>query len=205
MAPRRHPTGSRVLHTILRALRDPLFPMTYLVRNLVTLRKETHWKSLPCRVQKDQLLRILWERSAFFLEVKRWRMKQEEELSPAFLPLASNETHPCDHSYCFHCGGCCEIPSGLAVFISRENLPPRWIRIYGEGLGRGHRFCPFLWELGGSGKSLCAIHPWRPQPCRSFEEDECEYLLNDPDFQKVSGHLRTSMAHQWLIHLVDRR
>ncbi len=106
--------------------------------------------------------------------------------------------------YCSHCGGCCEIASGFPDFPPETGIPQRWQRIFGDGLGKGHRFCAFLWELDASGQSLCAIHPWRSNPCRTFEEDECEFFMKDLETNAFFPPEVFSVACRRLSRLINR-
>lgn len=162
------------------ALRDPFFPITFLIRNFIVLQGEWQKNPLPFRQRKAQMSRVFSERIHFFLETRK-RGEHHRDRNSEKLLLPQKETLLADH-YCTHCGGCCEIASGLPEFPPEVPLPQSWREIFGNGLGQGHRFCPFLWEIRGTGRSLCAIHPWRPLPCRTFEREECEYLRKDTDF-----------------------
>jgi hypothetical protein len=161
---------------VRRALGSPFFPRGFLARNFHALANEAGWQRLPMRLRKVASLRLLLERSRFFLELMNWRERQSSRFgSPGLSRLASTETL----AYCDHCGACCEIASGLAEFPTGTPIPARWQVLFGAGLGRWHRFCPFLSEQPPRG-STCAIHQWRPLPCRAFEQDECDYLKKDP-------------------------
>lgn len=170
---------------VAEALVDSCFPFTFLLRNLMVLNTEPNWRRLPPKSQKLALLRLLQERSTIFCQVRDWLQQKtkEPELGEAFLVRSENKA---DHfSYCTHCGGCCEIASGLSDFPAGVQIPSAWMNLFGTGLGPYHRFCPFLWEVDGEGLSLCAIHAWRANPCRLFAEDECRYLMEDVDFKPL--------------------
>ncbi len=173
--PRRN--DRQVVH---KALTDPLFPRTFFIRNILTLEQESSWKRCPHRLQRAMLLRMLLQRSVFFLQVKRWLQTHEIGLPATAGDLSAADSAPREGGYCSHCGQCCEIASGLAQFPAPEQLPQRWREVFGTGLGPHHRFCAFLWEAAGTGRSLCAIHRWRPLPCRLFEREECDYLEQHP-------------------------
>lgn len=126
---------------------------------------------------------------------------EQAPVSALFRPLDLPE----QSGYCSHCGGCCEIASGFPSFPRATSLPLRWQQLFGAGLGEGHRFCAFLWEFDASGRSVCAIHPWRPAPCRAFAEDECAFLKNDLNKHPPYRPQDFSMACQRLSRLVDRR
>lgn len=181
-------------------LRHPLFPRTFLARNVRVLEQEERWKAAPVRIKRVLARRLLLERCRFFNEVVG-RLQARLEL-PSFGPRSRRSEirpgfsvfrQPGDDllgqagsgdsfrfsGYCDHCGGCCEIASGYPDFPDSGVLPLSWQRAFGDGLGRNHRFCPFLWEIAGSGWSVCAIHPWRPNPCRIFEQDECRRLKSE--------------------------
>jgi hypothetical protein len=162
----------RMVH---RALGSPFFPRVFVARNFHALATEPGWQRLPIRLRKVASLRLLLERSRFFLELTACRRRPSSLLkSPELSYFRATETV----DYCDHCGACCEIASGLAEFPAGTPLPARWRGLFGAGLGRWHRFCPFLWGQPQMG-SECAIHTWRPLPCRAFEQDECDYLKRD--------------------------
>jgi Fe-S-cluster containining protein len=185
-----------------RALADPLFPVTFLLRNFSSLRHEGFFEQNTPRMQKRAVLEIVQQRSLFFLKVEAF-LKTREDLPvvTAFerLPQSQGEDRS---GYCTHCGGCCEIASGLPEFPTEAALPKEWMRIFGAGLGRNHRFCPFLWE--SQGRSLCAIHPWRSHPCRTFEKEECDFLMRDPSFTALCGRKALTAAVKSLIRSLDK-
>ena len=186
------------------ALKNPGFPLSFFVRNMLAMQREPRWRHLSPRIWRNHLRRMLEERSRIFLEVCRWRSdKQQREggQTPALLP--SLETLE-GSGYCSHCGGCCEIASGFPDFPPETAIPVRWQRIFGDGLGRGHRFCAFLWELNASGRSLCAIHPWRSNPCRVFEKEECDYFMKDLETNPLFDPKAFSVACRRLSHLINR-
>lgn len=188
---------------VRRAVADPRFPLKFLVRNLLLLEEETAWRSLPVRLKKREAARIARERAEFFIEVrgKRHRLLGEGAAGKiAEGPGLGTEAPEEDSGgYCHHCGGCCEIAGGLPDFPAGAPLPPRWKRLFHEGLGRFHRFCPFLWQYDARGASLCSIHPWRPRPCRLFEKDECLALGRDSAFRALGERLAASRDfHFWL-------
>lgn len=190
---RRHADWKRVCHALL----DPFFPVSYLLRNMVILERETPWKRLTHRGKVQAMHSLLRERALFFLQVKTWLKtsggyKTIVDFSP---PFAGRGTP----SYCTHCGGCCETASGFPDFPSHSIIPQRWKEIFSSGLGKGHRFCPFLWEYRKTGMSLCAIHPWRANPCRVFGEDDCTFVLQDPDLAHVTHEKHIGKAFKTLI------
>ena len=187
------------------AVADPMFPVTFLLRNLMALELEPRWQNLAPSARGSGLLTMLAERSSIFCEVRDWlRLRGATPGSgAAFLPRAGKQQANVD--YCTHCGGCCEIASGLAVFPEGVDIPARWRRIFADGLGPNHRYCAFLWEDNGRGLSLCAIHQWRPKPCRLFALDECRHLLSDPGFAPFLDHSRLVAASSRLCRLLDGR
>ena len=189
---------------IASALRHRSFPITYFVRNVLTLQREAGWRQGSRRVQKDRLLRLLEERARIFLEVKKWIMERRGEEGWREQIGSPHEGPFLPSGYCSHCGGCCEIASGFPDFPPETAIPPRWQRIFGDGLGRGHRFCAFLWELNASGRSLCAIHPWRSNPCRVFEKEECDYFMKDLETNPLFDPKAFSVACRRLSHLINR-
>jgi hypothetical protein len=187
----------RTKRFVLRAFADPFFPYTFLMRNVSTLSTEVAWKRLPYRSRKALLKKLLLERSLFFLEVRKRLPKELRPKQTECLALDDLD-HP-GASYCTDCGVCCEIASGLADFPAAAEIPLRWKTIFGNGLGKGHRFCPFLFEVTKSGRSFCAIHQWRPLPCRAFEEDECEFLKQDASVATPVKSRSSSRAGRWLV------
>jgi len=162
----------------LRLLRHPFFPRSFVLRNLQTLAAEARWAALPVRLQRLWVRRLLIERGRFFRAVLTWRPAASVLPTPGTRSRRRRGTAAAT-GYCDDCGGCCEIASGYPEFPEPEAVPTSWRRAFAEGLGPYHRFCTFLWEMAGSGRSVCAIHEWRPVACRAFEQDECRWLQND--------------------------
>lgn len=191
-----HPrTGSAVP----KAVTDPSFPMSFFLRNVASLKADANWRALSPRLQKSRIRRLFRERSRFHLEVKRWKAARGEL---AFQPPVGKDELA--DGYCNHCGWCCEICSGYPDFPPSSEITQRWKDIFGNGLGKGHRFCAFLWEWEG-GRSLCSIHPHRSNPCRVFEREECDFLMKDPEVRDPSAKRRLIEVRQWFIHLIDGR
>jgi hypothetical protein len=186
------------------ALRHRCFPITYLIRNILTLQREDAWVHGSRRVQKNRLLRMLDERARIFLEVRKWLRERKGEEGWRDQIASAHHGPYLPSGYCSHCGGCCEIASGFPDFPPDTAIPPRWQRLFGDGLGRGHRFCAFLWELDASGRSLCAIHPWRSNPCRVFEEEECDYFMKDLETNPLFDPKAFSVTCRRLSHLINR-
>jgi len=190
---------------IFRAIKHRFFPLGFFLRNILALRREPRWQGLTPRLWRGHLHRMLEERSRIFLEIPRgWAEKEGTEQAPVPALFRSLDL-PEQSGYCSHCGGCCEIASGFPSFPRATSLPLRWQQLFGAGLGEGHRFCAFLWEFDASGRSMCAIHPWRPAPCRAFAEAECAFLKNDLNKHPPYRPQDFSMACQRLSRLVDRR
>ena len=182
------------------ALNDSLFPLTFLVRNVMSLQKEARWRTMPGPERRSALLRVVQERCCIFNEVKVWLHLKGK------LPQPDAEFFAGVHNgYCTHCGGCCEIASGLEDFPEKSEIPCSWRRLFGTGLGANHRFCPFLWELNGKALSLCAIHQWRPRPCRLFAEQECRNLMQDRDFTTLLDRSRLAETCRKVTHLINSR
>ncbi len=172
-----------------QALRDPHFPLSYLLRNIVLLDREASWQRLTPGEKRRVLRRLLHERASFFLLVRDW-LRQNGGYASILIfspPPPDGEAG----RYCIHCGGCCETPGGYPDFPPESIIPQEWKAVFSQGLGKGHRFCPFLWELGSAGMSLCAVHPWRANPCRTFGEDDCRFVLQDSDLPYVTDPERT--------------
>ena len=196
---------SRFSPRVFFALKNRSFPLSFFVRNMLATQREPGWRHLSPRIWRAHLRRMLEERSRIFLEVCRWKSdKQQREGGQRLALLPSLETLE-GSGYCSHCGGCCEIASGFPDFPSETALPLRWQHIFGDGLGKGHRFCAFLWEHNASGLSVCAVHPWRSNPCRAFEEDECAYFMMDLVKHPLFRPRDFSMACQRLSRLINRR
>jgi hypothetical protein len=186
------------------ALKSPCFPITFLVRNLLTLQGEPGWMQAAPQIRKKRQFRIIEERARIFLQVRQWigEGRGGEGWREQLRVLCQAGSLPA--GYCSHCGGCCEIASGFPDFPPDTKVPLRWQRIFGDGLGRGHRFCAFLWELNASGQSFCSIHPWRSNPCRTFEEDECDFFMKDLETNAFFPPEVVSVACRRLSRLIDR-
>jgi hypothetical protein len=196
--------GGRISSATASALKSQCFPLTFLVRNLLTLQQEPGWRHASRRVRKNRLLKILKERARIFLEVRKWIIARRGRDEWREQLRAAHGEGALPSGYCSHCGGCCEIASGFPDFPPDTKIPTRWQRIFGDGLGKGHRFCAFLWELDASGRSLCAIHPWRSNPCRTFEEEECEFFMKDLETNAFFPPEVFSVACRRLSRLINR-
>jgi len=192
-----------VARQVRGAVADPLFPVTFLLRNLMTLEMEVRWQRLAPSARRAVWLKILAERSSIFCEVRDSLRLRGAVPKPGGAPLHQLEIPDENSDYCIHCGGCCEIASGLADFPEGADVPAKWRRIFAQGLGPNHRFCAFLWEDSGQGLSLCAIHRWRPNPCRLFSLEECRYLMSDPGFASFLDHSQLVAASSRLCRLLD--
>jgi hypothetical protein len=84
-------------------------------------------------------------------------------------------------------------------------LPVRWPEIFANGLGRGHRFCPFLWEDNRSGGGICSIYPLRSNPCRLFGSEECDFFWKSPEPVELSSRRKILLIGLWLIKLANPR
>lgn len=193
--------GTRGL--LRKMLSHPFFPMTFLIRNVVILEREPGWGRLSPRAQNARILKLVKDRCLFFKEVLDWLSQRKEcsKLEPEKFLVKGHNDSP--SAYCTHCGGCCELRSGLPDFPPESPIPDRWKEIFGSGLGKNSRFCPFLWEFKRSGLSFCSIHPFRSYPCRVYEQEECEFLQNDPDYLENCNPLRFRRACDRLFHLID--
>jgi len=199
--------------SLRRLAADAFFPMSFFLRNMMELERELWWKRLSPRVRRLRIGKMLRERVAVVMEVKRRGPHHyKEHRSTGWsskIPITSAEpslNRSEISSYCTHCGMCCETASGLPDFPPQTQIPEQWQRLFGDGLGRGHRFCPFLWESKNPHGSLCAIHPWRSYPCRIFERDDCEFVKRDPDFKDLADR-RTELVIAWrcLSRLINTR
>ena len=152
------------------------------------------------RAKRAHAFRIVSERIAIFNEVKNWRKNQKAAQTPSLNTGDMNAPR-----YCNKCGLCCEVASGMADFPAPEALPGRWREVFANGLGRGHRFCPFLWEDNGSGGGLCSIYPLRSNPCRLFEFEECDFFWKSPEPDDLSSSRKILLIGRWLARLVSPR
>ncbi|MFZ0927711.1 MAG: YkgJ family cysteine cluster protein [Syntrophobacteraceae bacterium] len=107
--------------------------------------------------------------------------------------------------YCNKCGLCCEVASGMPDFPAPDALPRGWREVFGNGLGRGHRFCAFLWEDNCSGGGFCSIYPLRSNPCRLFGSEECDFFWKSPEPVELSSGREILLIGLWLIKLVNPR
>ncbi|MFZ2446426.1 MAG: YkgJ family cysteine cluster protein [Syntrophobacteraceae bacterium] len=186
---------------VLKNLCDPAFPLYFLLRNLNWLEREKWWRELSPRSRRVHAARLLIERIAIFGEVKRWK-KRRDYLRHTPRPSGGKIDAP---GYCNKCGLCCEVASGMPDFPESCRIPGKWRTVFGNGLGQGHRFCPFLWEDNGSGGSLCSIYPWRSNPCRLFESDECDFFWNNPEPVEIASEKNLLLMRRWLANLVNGR
>ncbi|MGC9195551.1 MAG: YkgJ family cysteine cluster protein [Syntrophobacteraceae bacterium] len=182
-------------NTTAKVLCQPGFPLYYMLRNLGWLRSEPWWASLSLRAKRVTAIRMLAQRGALFKEVKKWRQNNKSEQIET-LDAADNPGVP---DYCNKCGLCCEVASGMADFPFPERMPPGWKLLFADGLGRGHRFCPFLWEDNCSGGGLCSIYPLRSNPCRLFGVDECDFFWKSKEPLELSSRPKILKKTRWLI------
>lgn len=188
------------LRRLRREIRDPNFPMTFFLRNLSRLGTEANWSRRPIRTRGADAIRMLAERCSILSEVRalKWESATLNSAKPEDIVRMPA-------GYCDHCGFCCEIASGLPEFPAESRLPLPWRRIFGDGLGHGHRFCPFLWEYRRSGRSFCSVHPWRSKACRVFEEEECAFMKEDPGFKASGERGRLVKTLRWFMRLLNGR
>jgi hypothetical protein len=205
MSTRKAVKAKRVKSTTGWALKHPLFPLSFFFRNMLALQREPWWVHMSPRSRRTRLLRILEERCRIFLEVRAWIRKTRGIEMWRDHILSAREERCLPSGYCSNCGGCCEIASGFPGFPPEVKIPRQWQQIFGDGLGKGHRFCAFLWELYTSGQSFCSIHPWRANTCRVFEEDECQYFMKDLEINALYDSKAFSVACHRFPHLINRR
>jgi hypothetical protein len=146
-----------------------------------------------------RILGIVGERLAIFTEVRKWKQQQAVQI-PSLKRDGMNAPE-----YCNKCGLCCEVASGKPDFPAPQELPGRWREIFASGLGRGHRFCPFLWEDNGSGGGFCSIYPLRTNPCRLFDSEECDFLWKSSEPVELSSARKILLVGRWLIRTVNPR
>jgi len=189
----------RALRRSLRLLRDPLFPLYFLERNLDVLGRENGFRREPQQCRTARVMAVIFERLQWFQELlqdgRRGPGGTLHE-APALRGLDDGPDRSRIESYCDHCGLCCEICSGFPDFPDPNNPPDAWQFLFGQGLGDGHRFCPFLRHDRRSRRSFCAIHKYRPNPCRIFEEDECRTVKNEleDELRRTGGRPPRSSA-----------
>ncbi|WP_445894554.1 hypothetical protein [Desulfosoma sp.] len=165
---------------LVKYLRNPLFPLYFLERNLGMLLDENGMRTTSAR-RTAQWATVVWERIRWFQE-----LVGNGKVSSG-VPHSASVGYGLDdgpdrvriETYCDHCGLCCEICSGFPDFPDPNHPPDAWRFVFGQGLGYGHRFCPFLLHDRRAGRSFCAIHRHRPNPCRIFEEDECQTVKTE--------------------------
>ena len=178
----------------------PGFPLYYVLRNLGWLKHERWWTTLSNRARRAHAFRIISKRIAIFNEVKKWR-----KIPPDVQAPLSEKPEKNSPAYCNKCGLCCEVASGMPDFPVPDAVPAPWRDMFANGLGQGHRFCPFLWEDNLSGGSICAIYPVRSNPCRLFESEECEFFWKSDEPRELSSARKILLMGRWLIKLVDPR
>jgi hypothetical protein len=190
---------------IYRWMRTPHFPILFFIRNLAYLEREKWFAQKSPASKGVWAARLFLERVQCFRAVRRLIAARRGETAweKPETRTACDLPHP-EVDYCDHCGGCCEIASGLAEFPMESQLPKPWRECFDRGLGPGHRFCAFMWEAEQSGKSLCAIHPWRANPCRVFEADDCEIFKQDMDFIVFSKSGRLKVLRRLLPRILRR-
>ncbi|MGC8495232.1 MAG: YkgJ family cysteine cluster protein [Syntrophobacteraceae bacterium] len=179
-------------NSTLRILCHPGFPLYYMLRNLGWLEGETWWASLSLRAKRVQALRMLGQRAALFSQVKNWR----KGLKDVQIPEPEDNVNVPD--YCNKCGLCCEVASGKPDFPAPRDLPEGWGEFFGNGLGKGHRFCPFLWEDNSDCGGLCSIYHLRSNPCRLFGPEECEFFWKSTEPERLSNAIKSLKLARWL-------
>ena len=179
----------------VKLLCQPGFPLYYMLRNLGWLKGERWWASLSLRARRVNAIRMLGQRTAIFKEVKNWRQNRKTAQIPA-PNTADNLSAP---EYCNKCGLCCEVASGMPDFPLPEALPAGWSELFGNGLGRGHRFCPFLWEDNFSRGGFCSIYCLRSNPCRLFGPDECDFFWKSAEPDELSDGRKILKTGRWLV------
>ena len=180
----------------MKLLCHPGFPLYYMLRNLGWLKGEKWWTSLSLRAKRVRAIRMLGERAALFKEVKKWRRTGQA----APIPVPDAEDNFSVPEYCNKCGLCCEVASGMPNFPAPEELPEGWGELFGNGLGKGHRFCPFLWEDNSSEGGLCSIYRLRSYPCRLFGVEECEFFWKSTEPGELSSGGKMVKLGRWLIN-----
>lgn len=165
---------------LVEYLRNPLFPIYFMDRNLTILLHENGAPITSAR-RTAQWITVVWERIRWFQELigDGGACSSAQHLASTPCGLDDGPDRVRIETYCDHCGLCCEICSGFPDFPDPNHPPDAWRFVFGQGLGYGHRFCPFLLQDRRAGRSFCAIHRYRPNPCRIFEEDECQTVKTE--------------------------
>jgi Fe-S-cluster containining protein len=166
-----------------------------MLRNLGWLKSEGWWAALSARARRVMAIRMLGQRAAVFREVRIWRQAPR----PAQPPVPQTGENPGVPEYCNKCGLCCEVASGMPDFPAPETVPAGWRDLFGNGLGKGHRFCPFLWEDNASNGGLCSIYGLRSNPCRLFGVEECEFFWKSSEPRELSNAPKILQLGRWLI------
>lgn len=187
---------------ILRTLCNPEFPLYYVLRNFNWLQREKWWKALTPRSRRVHAARLLSDRAGVFSEVKRWKKRRSDWFPEHRSVQVETDNAP---GYCNKCGLCCEVSSGMPDFPNSCELPDKWRELFGSGLGQGHRFCPFLWEDEKSGGSLCSIYPWRSNPCRLFDSEECDFFRHSTEPAEISNEKNLLLMTRWLATVVPHK
>lgn len=188
---------------VIKHLCNPEFPLYYMLRNFNWLQREKWWKALSPRSRRVHAARLLHDRVGVFSEVKQWKRLHGDGLPEKHpIPPIRMDNVP---GYCNKCGLCCEVSSGMPDFPKSCGLPDKWRDLFGNGLGQGHRFCPFLWEDQGSGGSLCSIYPWRSNPCRLFDSEECDFFRDSTEPAEISSDRNLLHMTRWLATLLSIR
>ena len=179
----------------MKLLCHPGFPLYYMLRNLGWLKGEKWWTSLSPRAKRVMAIRMLGQRASVFKEVKTWR-RGRETVETTVPDTAGNCGVP---DYCNKCGLCCEVASGMPDFPAPEAVPAGWRELFGNGLGKGHRFCSFLWEDNSSSGGLCSIYSLRSNPCRLFGIEECEFFWKSSEPGELSDGRKILKLGRWLL------
>ncbi|MEJ5300722.1 MAG: hypothetical protein WHS38_07015 [Thermodesulforhabdaceae bacterium] len=161
--------------SVRRFIFNPFFPLTFWILNLLELEKRGVFDKKPTNWTRSFIEHHIKTRISCFATIYR-------RLHPVLIGKIT-EGFSLDETtggYCNHCGQCCFFFGGLGNFPEPWFFPNRWKRFFTDGLGRNHLFCAFLWEWRHTGKSLCAIYPWRPIVCDLFGKEECQYYLEAP-------------------------
>ena len=183
-------------NSAVKTMCAPGFPLYYVLRNLAWLNHEKWWTTLSYRAKRTRASKIVGARIAFFYELKKMR----KALKGVQIPVPGEAP-----AYCNKCGLCCEVASGMPDFPSPSPIPARWRQMFANGLGQGHRFCPFLWEDNVSGGGLCSIYPHRSNPCRLFGSEECDFFRKSDEPAELSNPRKIMLMGRWLIKLVNPR
>jgi hypothetical protein len=139
----------------LRAMRDPLFPWTFLGRNLAVLARESGWQRLSPRNRRAYQRRLCIERCRFFLEL-RSALERRSLWFALPIPLCS---------IVITVGNAVKSPAGWPNFPRKSRFRPAGNGCSGRDWGAGTGSVRFCWKSAAPA-AACAPSI-RGGPCRA--------------------------------------